>query len=107
MQLQISYLEDYILIELHLGDDWVKFMWCFCIRCGCQVQLVALEHSEECQCSETIFAACWPKPKFSVGFLELGLSEAVCHSIAEGPWGYVPLGTQASWSKGQHAGVGS
>lgn len=26
MQLQISYLEDYILIELHLGDDWVKFM---------------------------------------------------------------------------------
>lgn len=26
MQLHVSYLEDGILIELHLGDDWVKFV---------------------------------------------------------------------------------
>ena len=43
------------------------------------------KYSKEFQCGGTIFAACSPKPKFSVGFLELGLSEAVCHSMAEGP----------------------
>lgn len=43
------------------------------------------KHSKEFRCSETVFAAFSPEPKFSVGFLELGWSEAVCHSTVEGP----------------------
>lgn len=44
MQLQIFDLEDDILIELHLEDEWVKVMWWFCIRCDCQLGAVILRN---------------------------------------------------------------
>lgn len=64
MQLQTSDLEDDILIELHLEDEWVKVMWWFCIRCDCQLGAVILRNSKEFWCGETIFAAVHQGPHF-------------------------------------------
>lgn len=64
-----------------------------CLRCGCQFGAVGRseKRSKEFQCGETICTFSSPKPKFSAGSLELGLTGAVGHGAAKGPWA---LGTR-------------